>query len=78
MNKKGQELGFIKVLAVSVVFIVIFAIGLAPMVSNVLGGLDLSVYGGIGAWFIDHLNIWFLGFFTLAILIALVYGFSSE
>ena len=78
MNTKGQGLNFINVFAVALVFIIFFAIGLAPMISSVIGSLDLSVYTGFEGWILSNLNIWFFGFFSLAILIALVWGFSRE
>jgi len=78
MNTKGQGLNFINVFAVAIVFIIFFALGLSPMIASVLGGLDFSVYSGFEGWILTNLNIWFFGFFALAILIALVWGFSRE
>ena len=78
MNTKGQGLNFINVFAVALVFIIFFAIGLAPMISSILGGLDFSVYTGFESWILTNLNIWFFGFFAIAILIAIVWGLSRE
>lgn len=78
MNKKGPKLGFIKVLGISIFFVIIFALGLAPMVSTSLGTLDLSVYGYFGSWIVGSLNVWYLGAFALAVLIGLLYGFVKE
>ena len=78
MNKKGQGFGFIRILAFTGFFIIIFALALAPFVSTALGATDLSILGGFGEWAMSNLNVWFLGIFVLVVLVALVYGFSSE
>jgi len=78
MNSKGQGFNFIHVIFVGVFFLIIFAIGLAPMVSALLGGVDLSVLGVGGAWIAGNINVWFFLAFVVAILGALVWGFSSN
>lgn len=78
MNRKGQGFGFIRVLFYGVFFLLLFSLALAPFVAGSIGGLDLTDWGGLGAWFIGSMNIWFLGFALIGILGALVWGFASE
>lgn len=78
MNKKGQNFNFITVIFVGIFFLIIFAIGLAPMVSSLLGGVDLGVLGSFGAWVAGSLNVWFFLAFIVALLVMLVWGFSSN
>jgi hypothetical protein len=76
MNKKGQ-LGFLKVIAVGFMFILLFALALAPMVNTMLGVANLSEFGNFGAWVIGSLNVWFILAFFLVIISALLIGISS-
>jgi len=78
MNNKGQNFNFIGVIFFGIFFLIIFGIGLAPMVTSLLGGVDLSVLGSFGAWVSANLNVWFFIAFIIAILSLLVWGFSRE
>ena len=76
MNNKGQ-LGFLKVIFFSILFIVFFVFALAPFSSVVINASNLTSFGTMGAWVISNFNVWvFLGF-GLLVLVALVYGFSE-
>ena len=78
MNNKGQGFNFIQVIFVGIFFLIIFAIGLAPMVSSLLGGVDLSVLGSFGSWVAGNLNVWFFLAFIVGLLALLVWGFGSS
>jgi len=77
MDVKAQGFGFIKVLAFALLFIIFFALALAPFVTVGLGVSDLSIFGGFGAWLVGAMNFWFLLAFVLVVIVALVYGFSE-
>ena len=78
MNNKGQGFGFIRVLFFAGLFLVLFSLALAPIVTAMLGAGDLSQLGGFGSWVFSNLNIWYFGSFLLVVLVSLVYGYSSE
>ena len=78
MNRKGQNFNFIGVIFFGIFFLIIFAIGLAPMVSSLLGGANLSVLGSLGAWVAANLNVWFFIAFVIAMLSLLVWGLNTR
>ena len=78
MFKKAQGFGFLRILFVGGFFLLMFALALAPMVSQSLGGLDFSDWGPFGSWVVSHMTVWFFGVFVLTILLALVYGLVSN
>ena len=78
MNRKGQDFGWIRLLFYGGFFLIVFAIGLAPMVAASLGPVDFSDYGPFGAWVLSHMNVWFFGVFVLAVLIALIFGLATS
>ena len=76
MNKKAQ-LGFIRIIFFAIFFLIMFALALAPFITMALGSSDLTILGGFGAWAMSNLALWFFITFLLAVLIALIYGFSQ-
>ena len=76
MNRKAQNFNFIGVIFFGLFFLIIFAVGLAPMVTSLLGGADLSVLGTFGSWVASNMNVWFFIAFIVAILSLLVWGFG--
>jgi len=77
MNNKGQ-LGFLKILVFAILFIVFFAIALAPMVVTMLGISDLSQFGSLGQLIIGSFNVWILLGFVVLIFSAILIGLSNE
>jgi hypothetical protein len=76
VNKKAQ-LGFIRIIFFAIFFLIMFALALAPFITMALGSSDLTILGGFGAWAMSNLALWFFITFLLAVLIALIYGFSQ-
>ena len=78
MNKKAQRFSFIAVIFIALFFIVMFALGLAPMVTALLGGANLTVLGGFGSWVASNLNVWFFMAFIIGIFALLAWGFGGQ
>jgi hypothetical protein len=77
-NKKGQGFIWIRVIFIAIFFLIMFALALAPFMTTVLGSQDLSVLGGLGEFVAGNLAVFVFVTFLLVLLIALIYGFSSE
>lgn len=77
-NKKAQGFIWIRVIFIAIFFLILFALALAPFMTTVLGAQDLSVLGGFGEFITSNLTVFVFVTFLLAVLIALIYGFSSE
>jgi len=78
LNKRAQGFGFIRVIFFAIFFLIMFALALAPFIGVAMGATDLSVLGGFGAWAMGNLALWIFMVFMIMVLVALVYGFSSE
>ncbi len=78
MNKKAQRFAFIGVIFFGLFFLIIFTLGLAPMVSNLLGGVNLAGLGGFGSWVAGNLNVWFFVAFIIALFALLAWGFGGD
>ena len=78
LNKRAQGFGFIRVIFFAIFFLIMFALALAPFISVAMGATDLSVLGGFGAWAMSNLALWMFFTFLIMVLVALVYGLSSE
>ena len=76
MNNKAQ-FGFIKILAFAGVFIIFFALALAPFIRAGLESSDLTVFGTFGAWIVGAMPIWILLAFVLLVLGLLLWGFAE-
>jgi len=77
MNKKGQ-LGFIRVIFIAIAFLLVFAIGLAGVVSDSTE-VFTSEWGSsypLLAWLIGGMNIWIFIGALIAIIGAIVWGIS--
>lgn len=77
MDKKGQ-LGFIKVLAFAILFVIFFSLALAPFVASSLDIANVSALGYLGSFVLKGLNIWFFIAFLLVVILALIYGVGSS
>jgi hypothetical protein len=78
MDRKGQRFTFIGIIFVGLFFLVMFAVGLAPMVSSLLGGTNLTSLGTGGAWIAGNLNVWFFIAFIIAIFGLIAWGLNRE
>jgi hypothetical protein len=76
MNKKGQ-LGFLKVISFAIIFIIFFALALAPFVNTALDIANLSEFGTLGVWLIGSFNLWILLAFVLLIVSAILMGINT-
>jgi len=78
MNNKGQGFGFINIIFYSIVFVIFFALALAPFITIVMGVSNLSILGGFGSWAMSNLSLWFFLVFLLVVFVGFVYGWASE
>jgi len=78
MNKKGQGFGFINVIFYAILFVIFFALALAPFITTAMGVSNLSILGGFGAWAMSNLALWIFLVFLLVVFVGLVYGWASE
>lgn len=74
MNNKGQ-FGFVRVIFFSVIFLILFSLALAPIVTTALG---ISQVDGFPGWILSKTNVWIIIGFVMFLFAALVYGMITQ
>jgi hypothetical protein len=68
---------FVRVLFLGLFFVLMFALALAPFIVQVFTPLDLSVWGGFGAFVVKNMVLWVFCCLLLGLLAALIIGFRE-